>query len=127
MATVTSRNIRIAKGPMRRIESDIEVVADTIVIDGLTEEMVHCFLGLQFFEDSAGATPGTPTAGSAVVTVETLNSEPVSEPVPSNTIDATAPTTVSWDANTRSVTIVPTGISGGSVTHYRAVWTGNRS
>lgn len=125
MATETSRNHRVKKGDMRVFESDVEAVADTIILDGLTEEMPHCFIGVQFFSDAGGTTPATPGAGTVAVTVETLNNEPVFEAVPDSPIDATAPTTLSWAANTKRVRLVPTGIT--TATHWKAVWTGNRS
>lgn len=125
MADVISRNIVIAKGPMRKIQSDIEVVADTITITGLTSEMAHNFLGVQFFADSAGAAPATPGAGTIAVSVETENTTPVFEDPPDPAIDATAPDTLTWSGNTKSVKLIPTGIT--TATHWRALWTGNRS
>lgn len=107
------------------VESEVVAVADTIDLTGLAADYPHNFLGVQFFADAAGETPVTPGAGTAVVTVETINNENVFEAIPDSTIDATAPTTVSWDANSKSVKIVPTGIT--TATHWKAVWTGNRT
>ena len=126
MATATSGNPdRNLKRGYRKSVSDVEVVADTIVLEGLSPDMPHCFVGIQFFSDAGGTTPATPGAGTVTVTVETVNSEGISEAVPDNVIDATAITTVSWDANTKSITLVPAGVT--TATHWRATWTGNES
>ncbi len=107
------------------VESVVVAVADTIDLTGLDSDFPHNFLGVQFFSDAAGLVPVTPGAGSGVVTVETINNENVFESIPDSTIDATAPSTVSWDANSKSVRIVPAGIT--TATHWKAVWTGNRT
>ena len=125
MAEQTSRNPDFLKRGLRRILSDIEVVADTIVINGLDAEAPHCFVGVQFFDDALGATPATPGAGSVLVTVETVNNEGLFEAVPSNSIDATAPVTVSYDANSLRVKFVPTGLTVANF--WRAIWTGNKT
>lgn len=105
--------------------SDVVVVADTINIEGLQASYPHCFVGVQFFADAAGAASATPGAGTVAVTVETLNSVGIFEAVPDNTIDATAPHTVSWDANTTKVRLTPTGLT--TATHWRAVVTINKN
>ena len=125
MATETSRNPEFFKRGLRKISSDIEAVADTIIINGLDSETPHCFVGVQFFDDALGVTPATPGAGSAVVTVETVNNEGLFESVPSNTIDATAPVTVSYDANSLRVQLVPAGVTVANF--WRAIWTGNKT
>ena len=126
MATVISRNPDdTLKRKYRRIESDVEVVADTIIINGLTEEALHNFVGVRFFSDAGGTTPATPGAGTVAVAIETVNNEDVFEPPLPDTgaIDATAPEVVRWDANTKRVQLIPTGIT--TATHWKAVWTGN--
>ena len=98
MATKVSSNPDSGlKRKYRRIESDIEVVADTIVIDGVPAEMVHNFLGVQFFADSLGAVPATPGAGTATVTVSTVNSD--------GAVKATGILTGTTIADTNTVTI----------------------
>jgi len=115
---------RIKQPDFELVESDAVTVATTIDLIGLRADFPHCFVGVQFFADAAGATPATPGAGTAVVTLETINSEGIFEAPPSNTIDATAPHTVNWDANTSKVKVVPSGIT--TATHWKAVWTANR-
>ena len=76
MATnVSSNPISNLKRDYRRVESDVELVADTIIIDGLDPEMVHGAVGVKFFADALGAVPAVPGAGTVEVTVETVNSE----------------------------------------------------
>ncbi len=124
MATETSRNPdnNLNRG-YRKVESDVEAVADTIIITGVPPEAVHGFVGVQFFDSAAGDTPATPGAGTVTVTVETVNSEGVFEAAPDNVIDATARHTVTYDANTLRVQLVPAGLT--VATHWKAVWTGN--
>lgn len=116
---------RIEQPGFELIESAIVTVATTIDIDGLQANLPHCFVGAQFFDSIDGDTPTTPGAGSVEVTVKTVNNEPNYEEVPGNTIDATAPDTVSWAANSKAVKLVPTGIT--TATHWRAVVTQNRT
>ena len=107
----------------RKRTSNVEVVADTIIIDGISPEVAHCFVGAQFFSDAGGTTPVTPGAGTVTVTVETVNSEGAFETVPDNVLTASATHTATWDANTLRVKLVPLGIT--VATHWKAVWTGN--
>ncbi len=125
MAEQTSRNPDFLKRGLRKFVSDIEVVADTIIINGLDAETPHCFVGVQFFDDALGATPATPGAGSVLVTVEMVNNEGLFEAIPTNNIDATAPVTVTWDSNTLKVKLVPTGVTVANF--WRAIWTGNKT
>lgn len=119
------------QGPPALTQPDFELRESSIVTVGTTinlpikDEFPHNFVGVQFFADAAGLTPATPGAGTVTITVETVNGLSVFEAVPSNVIDGTAITTVSWDANTRQVKAVPAGIT--TATHYKLVWTGNRS
>lgn len=119
------------QGPPQQTEPDFELIESGIVTVGTTinlptrEDFPHNFVGVQFFADAAGLTPVTPGAGTVTITVETVNSLSVFEAPPDNVIDATTPTTVTWDANTRQVKAVPAGIT--TATHYKLVWTGNRS
>lgn len=107
------------------VESAVVPVGTTIDLTGLAADFPHNFLGVQFFADAGGTTPATPGAGTAVITVETINNESTFETIPDSTITAATPTTVSWDANSKSVRIVPAGIT--IATHWKAVWTGNRT
>lgn len=114
----------IAQPSFELRESSIVAVAATINLP-IKDDFAHNFVGVQFFADAAGLTPVTPGAGTVTITVETINNLSVFEAPPDNVIDATAPVTVTWDANTRQVKAVPTGIT--TATHYKLVWTGNRS
>lgn len=111
----------------RREVSEIRPVASVLEIIGLPPDVNHCFLGIQFFADAAGEHRVIPEAGIGTVTIETVNNEGAHEAIPDNAITASSPTTVSWAANTLSVKVTPTSISGGGVTHWKAIWTGNRT
>ena len=111
-------------------QPDFELKESAIVAVGVTinlpisDEFPHNFVGVQFFADAAGLIPATPGAGTVTIMVETLNTLLFEAP-PDSVITAATPTTVSWDANTRQVKAIPAGIT--VATHYKLVWTGNRS
>ncbi len=107
------------------IISPIVTVATPMDLEALHTGKPHCFIGVQFFNDALGVTPATPTAGTVVVTIRTINTTPNFEAPPSPTIDATAPKTVTWAANTLSALTTPSGIVG--ATHYRSVVTCNET
>ena len=105
-----------------------EVAGDVVAVDeAYTEDHIdphkpHCYAGLKFYSDAQGTNEVTPTGGTVPITVKTRNSGYFEAP-PSNTIDATAPTTVNWAANTAQVRATPSGITG--ATHYRMTVTCN--
>ena len=57
--------------------------------------------------------------------IQTIGNAPNYESIPNNTIDATAPVTVNWGANTSSVRVTPTGLVG--VTNWQLFLTFNRT
>lgn len=116
------------RGPnriMKTIQSDVAAIGETITLDGLDVTLPHCFAGVQFFADANGNSPATPGAGTVTIAVRTVNTNPVFEAPPSPTIDATAPTTISWAGNTQAVRATPSGIT--TATHYRLVVTCNET
>lgn len=106
-------------------ESSVVTVGTTIDLINLRTDLAHCFVGIQFFADAAGTIPAVPGAGTVTVTIETINNENVFESVPDNVITASAGHTVTYDANTLSVKLVPAGIT--TATHMKAVWTAHRT
>ena len=107
------------------IESIIVPIGDTIILDKIDAVKPHCFAGVQFFADAQGETQAVPGAGTVTVDVETINSTPIFEAVPSNVIQAATIATISWAANTQRVRAVPLGIT--VATHYRLVVTCNET
>lgn len=105
-------------------ESPIFAVNDIITLEDLDVVRPHCFAGVQFFSDSNGLVPVTPSAGLIEIYVQTVNSTPVFELVP-NHIEALTPTTISWAANTKGVRATPSGIEGAS--YYKLVVTCNET
>ena len=98
MAINTSRNPdNNLKRTYRRILSDVELVADTIIIDGLPSEAFHNFVGAQFFDAADGLSQVSPEAGTVVVTVEPVNG--------AGAIKATGVLTGTTIANTNTVVI----------------------
>ena len=106
------------------LESDIVPVGDTITISAPDATQPHCFAGVRFFSDDTG-TPVVPSAGTVAITIETINTEPVFEAIPANVINADAPLTISWAANTKRVRATPAGIVG--ATHYKLTVTANQT
>jgi hypothetical protein len=113
----------------RTVTSVATVLGDTVVMDltndGDFSALTHCFLGVQMF--GAGGDPADPivdSAGTFTVTIETLNTKRPESPTVS-VINATAPVTISWNANTHKITVVPATLSA-TVT-YKVVVTANRN
>ena len=107
------------------IVSGISAVGDIINLGNIDVSKPHCFVGAQFFADGEGILQAIPDAGTVTIAVETLNTTPVVEDIPDGIIDATAPCTRSWAANTRRVIATPSGIT--VATHYRIVVTCNET
>lgn len=106
-------------------ESAVVAVDITIILGDLDTVRPHCFAGVQFFSDPEGLVPVVPSTGSLLLEVQTVNSTPVFEAVPSNIIDASAPSTLSWAANTKAVRITPSGVVG--AVYYKLVVTCNEN
>lgn len=107
------------------VESDVTSIGTTIILDDLDLTRPHCFAGVQFFLDAAGLMPAVPTAGSVVVTAQTINSQPVYETVPGGVITASDPTTATWSGNTKAVKAIPSGVD--VATHYKLILTFNET
>lgn len=121
MATITGFDTSSLINFRTKYVSDAATASDTVTLSGLQEELPHCFLGVQMF--NANGTLVLASAGSFAVTVKTLNTEQFEDP-PDPTIDATAPTTVSWDGNTVGVSVTPTGVA--DVVTWKVVATFNQ-
>lgn len=123
MADQTSGNVhRYHQGEFKAVLSDQEVIADTIIVENLAIELPHTFIGLKFYD--AIGDPVVPSAGTVDITVQTYNNDEY-EAIPDNTIDATAPTTVSVGANLRKIKATPTGLA--DATSWQVVVTQNRN
>lgn len=111
---------------LRRVESEEVVLGDTVVLDLSTDgdfsALTHVFLGVQMF--NSGGARIVDSAGTFTITIETLNTRWPESP-PTDVIDATAPTTISWAANTYKITVVPDSLSD-TVT-YKVVATADRN
>lgn len=106
-------------------ESDVTAVADPVTLEGLPVQLPHLFLGIQFFDDAGGTSQVTPGAGTVAIAAETVVNPGVFEGIGGSPMDATAPTTLSWDSNTKSARATPTGIT--TATHYKIIVSANRS
>lgn len=108
-----------------QVVSDVTPIGDPVILTGLDLSKVHCFAGVKFYANAAGTTEAVPTVGSVAITIQTINTEPRFEAGPNNDIDASAPTTVTWAANTQTVKATPAGID--VATHYKLVVTCNET
>jgi len=111
---------------IRTVESAEVVLGATVVLDlstdGDFQALTHVFLGVQMFD--VGGDQIVDSAGDFTVTIETVNTKQAESPTVS-VIDATAPVTISWAANTLKITVVPDSLSD-TVT-YKVVATANRA
>lgn len=103
-------NTALPRLALVEVRSERTPVSETILLksDKIRFD-THCFLGVRFFD--AQGQPVTPGAGSIAIAVQTLNSTPVWELPEVSNVDATAPVTVDWAANTFAVRGIPTGVT----------------
>ncbi len=114
---------RGANEAVKFVESEVVAVGTIITLSELDITKLRCFAGVQFFSDAEGTIPAIPSAGTVQIEIQTINTMPVFELAFDHVIIASAPTTVTWAANTQSVRATPTGVTG--VTHYKLVVTLN--
>jgi len=114
----------LIKNVFTQIVSDVTAIDVAIELDKIDATKPHCFVGVQFFTDITGSTKAVPTTGTVAITVRTVNTD-LFEIVPDNVIQASAPTTKSWAANSRSIKAVPDSID--VATHYKLVVTCNET
>ncbi len=105
------------------IESAVFEVGSIIILSELDITRLHCFAGVQFFNNAEGTISVIPSAGTVEIEIQTINTTPVFEVALDHTIVANAPTTVTWAANTQAVKATPIGVTG--ATHYKLVVTFN--
>lgn len=105
--------------------SSVTAIGDVIILGGIDNIKPHCFVGVQFFGDSDGATEAIPTMGTVDIKIQSLNNAPRYEDPPLPQISAADPSTITWAANTMKVKATPTGID--IATHYRLVVTCNET
>jgi hypothetical protein len=110
---------------MHKVES--AEVGKTVTVEmDLTDHdfgvQTHCFLSVQMFNVSGVQI--VDSAGTFTLSVMPINSAQYEVPSVS-VIDATAPTTLSWAANTLKIKIVPASLSD-TVT-YKVVATSNHA
>lgn len=128
MATKISNNVIALQGSVddfKHFESNVEVVADTIVLNGLDHRLSHCHIGVQFFDSVDGDTPVVPGAGTINVDIKTPNTE-VFEVAPTTNIDATAPITLIADFPVKEVRAIPT-VAITTATHWKLIVTQSRN
>lgn len=93
------------------IESDVVAVDIPIDLGSIDAVKANCFVGVQFFIDSAGSVTATPDPGGFItITIQTYNSAPLFEHVPVGVIATDSIKTLSWSANTARVKADPTNI-----------------
>jgi len=122
MATITGYTLNDRPRHAQSIVSDEAQAADVVeMVSGVGDrfpiELVHVFVAVKFYD--SGDLPVTPSAGTLAVEVQTAGNQPNWEDPPTTTIDATAPTTLDWSANTYGIRVTPTGLTG--VDHWVVV------
>lgn len=115
---ITNKTTSKSRQRLMVVQSDPADPTDTVELSNLPS-LPYCFASVRFF-DGAGAAV-VPSAGSLVVLIQTQGQ--AFEAPASNTIDATAATTVTWFANTQSVRVTPTALAG--ITTWQLILTFN--
>ncbi len=85
----------------------------------------HNYAGIVWYNDAAGATPVTPTSGTADITVKTANQSQGFQTITGGTIQADTVSQADWSGNTEEVNVEFTTIVG--ATYAQLFWTGNSS
>ncbi len=106
---------------------------DTYTLDASTigrqvdSGLLNWFAALEFYTDSTGATPATPTAGTLVFTVKTDQLPNSFQTISASPIDlGVLNESVDWVGNVVEIKVSGlTGVSGGSATHFQLRATGN--
>lgn len=82
-------------------------------------EAPFCFAGVEFFSDDTGteAAYATPSAGTVAFAVTTHVNPQFTDAIPTPSINASAPESVSWEAPTKTVVATASGVTG--ATHWR--------
>jgi len=114
MATITTYTLTDHPRDTQLAVSDDATAADIVELTDLPIFLTHVFLSVRFYDGADAAV--TPSAGTLAVEVQTLGNQPNWEDPGSAVIDATAPTTVDWAANTYGIRVTPTGLTG--VDHF---------
>lgn len=123
MTTITSKTIYNQPRCMATITSGEAGPTDVIELSDLPCTLPHCFASVRFFDGAHD--PVEPSAGTLELEVQTIGNAPCFELPPDSTIDATAPVTLDWSANTVGIRITPTDLAG--VTTWCVVLTFNMS
>jgi hypothetical protein len=110
---MTARDIGGHKNVLMQAESAAVGKAVTIEIelDGNFAAMSHVFLGVQMYDEAAGA--GSlilDSTGSFAITVQTVQTKSYEAPTVA-TIDATAPVTISWAGGTFKIKVIPDSLT----------------
>ena len=123
MATISTYELTDHPREAQLIVSSDAASTDVVELANLPSFLTHIFLSVRFYD--AGGAAVTPTGGTLSVEVQTLGNVPNWEDPPEPTIDATAPTTTDWAANTFGVRVTPTALTG--VDHWAAYITMNKT
>lgn len=111
---MTAVSIGGHKNTLMQAESAVAGKAVTIEIelDGDFAAMSHVFLGVQMFDeaDPTDADLILDSTGTFAVTVQTVQTKSYEAPTVA-TIDATAPTTISWAGSTFKIKVVPSSLT----------------
>jgi len=117
MATITGYTLTDRPEYAQSAVSDDAQPADVVEMTDLPTDLVHVFIACKFYDAADSAV--TPSGGTLTIEVQTAGNQPNWEDPPETSIDATAPTTIDWAANTYGVRITPSGLTG--VDHWTAV------
>lgn len=91
--------------------SDPAAAADSVQLSSLPYWLPHVFLSVKAYSDAAGTVLVTAGAGTATITVRTINSQAFETITDGPTITMSAPTTSSWDGNTDAVNVAMAGLT----------------
>lgn len=114
----------LLKSPVTQLTSGAATI--TLPVNSM---VTHNFAGTICFNAASGSdsTLRVPTGGTETYTVETVNLPGRYQQIAGNTVQASASAQADWAANTKSVRVVLSGVTGNNVTHCQLIVTGNES
>lgn len=108
-----------------RNPSLVVLIADGDLIIDTNPSYPHTFIGVIYFNDADGLTPVTPSSGTAVITIKTINQPQGFQEIPNGTLKAKDTVQTDWSANTQQVKIEFQNIVG--ALYAQVVLSGNTS
>ncbi len=106
-------------------QSDVHEISGGDLTFTVDNTYPHNFAGIVWYNDSGGATPVTPSGGTATITIKTPIQPQGFQSITGGILAADVVSQVDWAGNTEEIKVAFDSIVG--ATHARLFWAGNSS